>query len=77
MKKPIIFILLIILSLPSLAQNTNEFKAETFILGTDTLLYRILMPVNFNPDEEYPILFFLHGSGERGSDNQGQLTHGG
>lgn len=77
MKKSFIFILLSILTLSATAQNADEYKAETFIRGSDTLLYRILMPKDFNPEKEYPVLFFLHGAGERGNDNQAQLTHGG
>jgi predicted peptidase len=76
MKNLYISISLIVLCLSATAQETNEYKAETFIQGNDTLLYRILMPVNFNPEIEYPVVFVLHGSGERGNDNQAQLTHG-
>lgn len=71
-----IFILLIIPAFSACAQPLDEYKAETFIKGNDTLLYRVLMPVNFNPEMEYPVVFVLHGSGERGNDNLAQLTHG-
>ena len=72
------FILLIITSVISTkAQDTNLYKPEKFIQGTDTLLYRILMPENFDKTKTYPVLLFLHGAGERGNDNQAQLVHGG
>lgn len=76
MKNLVISISLIILSMSATAQETNEYKAKTFVQGKDTLQYRILMPVKFNPDIEYPVVLVLHGSGERGNDNQAQLTHG-
>lgn len=41
-----------------------------------TLPYRILFPKNYNADEKYPLLLFLHGAGERGTDNEMQLVHG-
>ncbi|RZL20352.1 MAG: phospholipase [Pedobacter sp.] len=41
------------------------------------MYYRVLFPENFDPKVQYPILFFLHGAGERGNDNSSQLTHGG
>lgn len=44
---------------------------------SDTLLYRYLTPENIKKGKKYPLVIFLHGSGERGNDNQAQLLHGG
>jgi len=33
--------------------------------------------LNFDASKKYPLVLFLHGSGERGSDNEKQLLHGG
>lgn len=41
------------------------------------LNYRILYPLNYSPERSYPVILFLHGSGERGNDNEAQLVHGG
>jgi predicted peptidase len=38
--------------------------------------YRILFPKNYDPAKSYPLLIFLHGIGERGSDNEQQLRWG-
>lgn len=38
--------------------------------------YRILYPQSYNPSIKYPVVLFLHGAGERGSDNASQLKHG-
>lgn len=38
--------------------------------------YRILLPRNYSESKQYPLLLFLHGRGERGSDNEKQLTFG-
>ena len=59
------------------AQSLDLFEKEIFINENDTLKYRILRPLNFNPNKQYPIHLFLHGSGERGNDNVSQLVHGG
>lgn len=40
------------------------------------LPYRILYPDGYDGVKKYPVLFFLHGSGERGNDNEKQLVHG-
>lgn len=59
------------------AQSHDEFKRERYTEYSDTLNYRILYPKNFDKNKKYPLLLFLHGAGERGSDNEAQLTHGG
>ncbi|MDX1542878.1 MAG: prolyl oligopeptidase family serine peptidase [Christiangramia sp.] len=68
----------VLLAFPLLlnAQSRDEFKKESFISGGDTLNYRILYPKDFLEDEEYPVMLFLHGAGERGDDNESQLVHG-
>lgn len=43
----------------------------------DTLRYRLLRPEKMEAGKKYPLVLFLHGSGERGSDNEKQLIHGG
>lgn len=58
------------------AQDTMEYKKRNFISAEDTLSYRILYPKNFDEQASYPLILFLHGAGERGSDNKKQLTHG-
>ena len=71
-----LFILILFFACQSLYSQGN-FEAKLFITSEkDTLRYRELLPENFNPQEKYPLVLFLHGAGERGSDNQAQLTHG-
>ena len=53
------------------------YKEAFFVKNQDTLKYRIMLPENFSEEKEYPIVLFLHGSGERGSDNAKQLINGG
>ena len=60
----------------SKAQNLSLFERGTFINKTDTLPYRILFPVNFDPAKKYPLILVLHGAGERGNDNEAQLKYG-
>lgn len=38
--------------------------------------YRMLSPEDIKEGEKYPLVIFLHGSGERGDDNETQLTNG-
>ena len=54
----------------------GEFVSEVFELkGYGSLPYNILFPEDYNGKREYPLVFFLHGAGERGNDNKSQLKH--
>lgn len=71
-----IAILAILSSIATQAQQPNLFSAQFYTNGKgDTLRYRQLNP-DANPNRRYPLLIFLHGSGERGSDNISQLKWG-
>ncbi|HVS97291.1 MAG TPA: prolyl oligopeptidase family serine peptidase [Puia sp.] len=73
--KRLLFLLAAIL--PAILTNAqpSRFSRETFIDKTDTLRYRLLFP-DANRQRKYPLVIFLHGSGERGSDNDAQLKWG-
>lgn len=54
----------------------SRFSYNTFTNNKgDTLRYRQLYP-DADPFRKYPLVIFLHGSGERGSDNDAQLKWG-
>lgn len=59
------------------AQDASLYKKETYRSGKDTLAYRIMYPSKYDVNKKYPVVLFLHGSGERGADNEAQLVHGG
>jgi predicted peptidase len=61
----------------SAAQDLSLYEKKMLIRGKDTLRYRILYPEKYKKRKTYPLIVFLHGSGERGRDNEAQLTHGG
>lgn len=60
----------VLLHIPTYAQG---FKKEILIAHGDTLRFRLQYPAGYTPKERYPLVVFLHGSGERGSDNEQNL----
>jgi predicted peptidase len=64
------------LSTTSAADNRDRFEARTFEAGSFKLPYRLLKPKDYDAAKKYPLVIFLHGAGERGSDNEKQLVHG-
>ena len=75
MKKLSFFLIVFMVSNLS-AQDLSQYEKEKIVFKTDTLNYRILKPLNYNPNKQYPVHLFLHGAGERGNDNKSQLVHG-
>jgi len=57
------------------ADPRDRFDAGTITNGDFVLRYRLLKPKDLDPQQKYPLVIFLHGAGERGSDNQAQLVH--
>lgn len=77
MKRTLLLFSVISFVLSSFAQDKSLYEKHWYISGTDTLPYRVLLPRNYDVSKKYPLLLFLHGSGERGRDNEAQLIHGG
>jgi len=54
------------------------FEKRTFTRRKASLPYRLLKPDGYDKsgDVRYPLVVFLHGIGERGTDNEKQLVYG-
>ncbi|MEI9806379.1 MAG: hypothetical protein WDO16_00110 [Bacteroidota bacterium] len=77
MIRKLLLVAIIILSVKTgRSQDLSLYEKHLYINGSDTLPYRILLPENYDATKKYPLVLFLHGSGERGNDNEAQLTHG-
>ena len=42
----------------------------------ETLLYRLLPPLNYDTNKSYPVMLYLHGAAGRGNDNVKPLEWG-
>jgi predicted peptidase len=64
-------------SLSGYAQTNEQFEKKEYKYAEGKILpYRILYPDNYDKSKKYPLVLFLHGAGERGTDNEKQLMHG-
>lgn len=75
MKKRNVIYLFLFLSFTFLS-GQKSFEKKEWVFKGDTLKYQILYPQKMKDGKTYPLVLFLHGSGERGDDNEKQLTHG-
>jgi len=76
MKKVSFLALVLTVVLFASAQDRSLYAKHWFIQNGDTLPFRVLLPKNYEATKKYPVIFFLHGRGESGTDNEKQLTHG-
>jgi predicted peptidase len=62
---------------PGPADISRLFEARTYRSSHGgTLPYRLMKPARFDAAKKYPLVLFLHGAGERGTDNRKQLLVG-
>ena len=73
MKKALLIISIFFTTMTLLAQESYLYGA--FSHNGKTLPYRYLEPQNIKSNKKYPVVLFLHGAGERGTDNEAQLLH--
>ena len=64
----IVIVLFNLLNAGNLTAQPSLFEYKQYVSKKDTLRYRQLSP-DYNTSRRYPLVIFLHGSGERGSDD--------
>ena len=56
-------------------ETAQLFDAHTYTNAqNDTLSYRLLKPLDYDPLKKYPLVVCLSGSGGRGTDNVKQIA---
>ena len=79
---PILLVLTLIASLASLAFAADDatlaskvMTKETYVAKDGTSLpYRLYVPEDYDAEKEYSFLLFLHGAGNRGNENESQVS---
>lgn len=82
MKRSAILTIIVLFCLPFLCKGEllsfdSDYAKGEFENGKIRMPYRFLSPGQLNEGDKYPLVVFLHGAGERGTDNEKQLLHGG
>jgi predicted peptidase len=64
-----ILVLLVSVALPVMARKPETgFLDRTVTVDGTIYKYQVFIPENWSPKQKWPIILFLHGAGERGSD---------
>ena len=75
MKKILLFVLVLL----GIAQVANGQVVQDWVVELheahiyNDMPYRLMKPINFDPNKSYPVIVSLHGGGGRGTDNLKQL----
>ena len=57
------------------APAASQFLEREVKLGDHTYKYRVWLPHHYTKLHHWPVVLYLHGSGERGTDNLRQVSH--
>ncbi len=52
------------------------FTKEVFELSGGSIPYQVMLPKDYDAGTAYPLVVFLHGAGERGTNNTSQMANG-
>ena len=61
---------------PAREAVARGFIYKTITLGGEEYAYCVYVPVDYSQERSYPLILFLHGSGERGDDGFKQIEVG-
>jgi len=56
--------------------SENSVKEVYKASNNKSLPYRLYVPDDYDPNKSYPLVLFFHGAGERGTDNNAQISAG-
>ena len=56
------------LSCRTMAPHETDFLLRSVVVGAHSYPYSVYVPQSYEPSKRWPVILFLHGSGERGSD---------
>ena len=57
------------------SRTWSDGTARTISAGSNTMRYRVYLPANYTTTKDYPLVLFMHGSGESGTNNSSQVSN--
>src|SRR5579862_1538828 len=70
------FVLLLATAHGALAKHETGFLDRTLTIDGMTYRYQVFIPEDWTPHQKWPVILFLHGSGERGEDGMDETDVG-
>ena len=61
----------------ALGQDTHWSQSLALVYDNglgDAMPYRLFVPPDYDPERAYPLVLFLHGAGETGTNNTSQVS---
>jgi predicted peptidase len=72
----LVFLSILTTALSASARVQTGFLDRTVEISGNSYRYQVFVPENFHSKNSWPVILFLHGSGERGSDGLLQTSFG-
>jgi predicted peptidase len=64
------------IALLTTCSSRSHYLERSVVLGEHRYRYRVWLPAHYTKLHRWPVILFLHGSGERGDDNLRQISLG-
>lgn len=59
----------------AVARTWSDGQSLSYVSGLQTMRYRLYLPANYTASKNYPLVLFMHGSGESGTNNSSQVSN--
>jgi predicted peptidase len=66
----------LVVDAPALQARETGFLHRDVEVDSVVYKYQVFVPSSWTPDKKWPVVFFLHGAGERGTDGERQTELG-
>lgn len=76
MRRGLAVLALLVAIVSPLAAQTTGFVSREFTDTDGQHAYQVYVPRSYSTDRKWPVILFLHGAGERGSDGKKQIEVG-